>query len=37
MPIVHLVWGIVVVTLYPPCRWFAALKQRHNDAWLSYF
>jgi len=36
LPIVYLVWGIVVLTLYPPCRWFAALKQRRSDAWLSY-
>ena len=27
----------VVLTLYPLCRWFAALKQRCSDAWLSYF
>ena len=25
-----------VVALYPLCRWFAALKQRRNDWWLSY-
>jgi uncharacterized membrane protein len=37
LPIVYLVWGIVVLTLYPLCRWFAALKQRRSDAWLSYF
>jgi len=37
LPIVYLVWGVVVVTLYPLCRWFAALKQRRSDAWLSYF
>ena len=37
LPIVYLVWGIVVVTLYPLCRWFAGLKQRRSDAWLSYF
>jgi len=37
LPIVYLVWGCVVVALYPACRWFAALKQRRSDAWLSYF
>jgi uncharacterized membrane protein len=37
LPIVYLVWGCVVLTLYPLCRWFAALKQRRSDAWLSYF
>jgi uncharacterized membrane protein len=37
LPIVYLVWAVVVLTLYPLCRWFAGLKQRSNDAWLSYF
>jgi hypothetical protein len=36
LPVVYLVWAAVVVTTYPLCRWFAALKQRRNDAWLSY-
>ncbi len=37
LPIVYLIWGCVVLALYPLCRWFAALKQRRSDAWLSYF
>jgi uncharacterized membrane protein len=37
LPIVYLVWVFVVVALYPLCRWFAGLKQRRSDAWLSYF
>jgi uncharacterized membrane protein len=37
LPIVYLVWVCVVFMLYPLCRWFAALKLRRNDAWLSYF
>ncbi len=37
LPIVYLVWAIVVVTLYPLCRWFAGVRQRRSDAWLSYF
>jgi uncharacterized membrane protein len=37
LPIVYLVWVSVVVALYPLCRWFAAVKQRRSDAWLSYF
>jgi uncharacterized membrane protein len=37
LPIIYLVWAVVVLTLYPLCRWFAGLKQRSNDAWLSYF
>ncbi len=36
LPIVYLVWALVVITMYPLCRWFAALKQRRSDAWLSY-
>ena len=37
LPITYLIWASVVLALYPLCRWFAALKQRRNDAWLSYF
>jgi len=37
LPIVYLVWVGVVLTLYPLCLWFAGLKQRRSDAWLSYF
>jgi uncharacterized membrane protein len=36
LPVVYLVWALVVVAMYPVCRWFAALKQRRSDAWLSY-
>jgi uncharacterized membrane protein len=36
LPVVYLVWGVVVVAMYPLCRWFAALKQRRSDLWLSY-
>lgn len=31
-----LVWVGVVVALYPLCRWFAGLKARRKDWWLSY-
>ena len=34
---VYLVWLLVVALLYPACHWFAKLKQRRRDAWLSYF
>jgi uncharacterized membrane protein len=37
LPIVYLIWIFVVLTLYPLCRWFAGLKQRRSDNWLSYF
>jgi uncharacterized membrane protein len=36
LPVVYLVWAFVVAAMYPLCRWFAALKQRRSDAWLSY-
>jgi uncharacterized membrane protein len=36
LPVVYLVWAVVVVAMYPLCRWFAELKQRRTDAWLSY-
>jgi uncharacterized membrane protein len=37
LPIIYLVWAVVVLTLSPLCRWFAGLKRRRSDAWLSYF
>jgi uncharacterized membrane protein len=36
LPFVYLMWFVVVVILYFPCHWFAALKQRRKDWWLSY-
>lgn len=33
---VYAVWATVIVILYPACRWFADLKRRRRDAWLSY-
>ena len=36
LPAVYLVWAFVVIAMYPLCRWFAALKQRRSDAYLSY-
>jgi uncharacterized membrane protein len=36
LPTVYLVWVGVVLVLYPPCRWFARLKRRRTDWWLSY-
>ena len=34
--LLYLVWATAVVILYFPCRWFADLKARRKDAWLSY-
>lgn len=34
--VVYLVWISVVVLMYPLCLWFARLKERRHDWWLSY-
>ncbi len=36
LAVVYVMWITVLVILYFPCRWFAALKQRRKDWWLSY-
>lgn len=36
LPVVYLAWLLVVISLYPACRWFAAVKRRRDDWWLSY-
>jgi uncharacterized membrane protein len=36
LPFVYLMWITAVLILYFPCRWFAALKERRRDWWLSY-
>jgi hypothetical protein len=33
---VYAVWLVVIVTLYPFCRWVGSVKARRNDWWLSY-
>ena len=33
---VYVVWLLVVATLYPLCRWVAAVKRRRQEWWLSY-
>jgi len=33
---VYVVWAVVIVTLYPYCRWVAGVKARRRDWWLSY-
>ena len=34
--VVYAVTIAVVIGLYPLCRWFAGVKRRRNDPWLSY-
>jgi uncharacterized membrane protein len=36
LPVVYLAWFLVLATLYPACRWYAEVKQRRTDWWLSY-
>jgi uncharacterized membrane protein len=33
---VYAVWIVVLLILYPACLWFARLKQRRHDRWLTY-
>jgi len=34
--VVYLVWLAAIAMLYPLCRWYAQLKRRRDDWWLSY-
>ena len=36
LPVVYLVWLLVVVSLYPLCKWYAGIRKRHDWWWLSY-
>lgn len=36
LPMLYAVTTGVVIALYVPCRWYAALKARRRDTWLSY-
>ena len=36
LPVVYLIWAFVVMALYPLCKWYAALKQRSSNPWLTY-
>ena len=34
--VVYVCWMLGVLLLYPLCKWFAGVKQRRRDWWLSY-
>jgi uncharacterized membrane protein len=36
LPVIYLTWVIVVIVLFPACRWFAGIKARSHAHWLSY-
>jgi uncharacterized membrane protein len=36
LPVVYGIWIAVVAALYLPCKWFAGVKARRRDWWLSY-
>lgn len=36
LPVIYLLWVVVVLVLYPLCRWYAGVKRRRSDWWLSY-
>jgi len=36
LPFIYLVWVIVIVLLYWPCKRFAELKEKRKSWWLSY-
>jgi uncharacterized membrane protein len=36
LAIVYLIWLMVVLLLYYPCRWYGRYKMQHKHWWLSY-
>ncbi len=36
VPFIYVAWAVVLAILYLPCRWFAGVKARHPEGWLSY-
>jgi hypothetical protein len=36
LPLLYLVLAVAIALLYAPCRWWAGLKARRKDWWLSY-
>jgi uncharacterized membrane protein len=36
LPFIYAMWAVVIVLLYFPCAWFAGVKARRKDWWLSY-
>ena len=36
LPLLYLVFAVDVAILYCPCRWFAQIKARRRENWLTY-
>jgi hypothetical protein len=36
LAVVYACWIIGIILLYPLCKWFAGVKARRRDWWLSY-
>lgn len=36
LALVYIVWIVVLLLLFPMCRWYAQVKQRRSSKWLSY-
>jgi len=36
LPFVYAVWVLVLILLYPLCRWYARVRQSRHSWWLSY-
>jgi uncharacterized membrane protein len=36
LPWIYVIWIGLVAALYPLCRWYAGVKARSNNPWLSY-
>ena len=36
LPVLYVAWGVTIVLLYFPCRWFSELKRRRREWWLAY-
>jgi uncharacterized membrane protein len=36
LPVVYAAWLTVLALIYPLCRWWAGVKQRRRDWWISY-
>ncbi len=36
LPAVYVAWLVVVVAMYPLCRWYAGIKRDHRGWWVSF-